>query len=275
MQFLEMSLRQYSSLLLFGVAIFVIAFFLRTTPPFLSVAIGAILVICAIGIISNWKKTGEDISIKTNLAQITVYISAGLYGIIAGFAIKNAIEITIMGTLNQIIHTLEDTASIKLSQFFIGLGQGTYEISMFFAFLATAIPFYHGAMIFLSKESHQEPEASKAIALHFGCLFIQAIIFLSISLVLQYFLLVILLLILLMIIDSIWIILGQKTKHKPPLGWLSSNLAFTAVLFLIIYLNWDPNDSALFLLFTCLIRTVVDYVGFTKVYFPKNEFQVD
>ncbi len=78
----------------------------------------------------------------------------------------------------------------------MNLGQSTYEITMFLVFLVTAIPFYHCAMVFLSKESHQEPEPAKEMILHFGCLFIQAMIFLTISLVLQTLVLVVMLFIL-------------------------------------------------------------------------------
>ena len=253
-----------------GLVILVIAFFFRTTTPFLIGASLVIFVICGVGISSYWRKPSVDIAAKSDLTQITVYISAGLYGIIAGFAIKNAIESTIEGIIDPITLSLVDTSSTKLSQIFTGLVQNPYEISMFFVFILTAIPFYHGAMIFLSKESREKPEPAKGMILHFGCLFIQAIIFLSISLVLQFFILVILLLILLMIVDSVWIILSQRTLHKPPLVWLSTNLAFTTALILVIYPGWNPDYSAPFLAFACLIRTLVDYLGSPEVYFPKK-----
>jgi len=140
---------------------------------------------------------------STNIIwKLTLTICHGLYGIIAGFAIKTAIESTVSGVIDKITMTVEDTASTQLSHIIMSLEQNTYEVLMFVVFLATAIPFYHGAMIFLSKESHQKPERARGMMLHFGCLFIQAIIFLTVSLVLQTFVLVVILLILLMIIDS-------------------------------------------------------------------------
>ncbi len=74
-----------------------------------------------------------------------------------------------------------------------------------------------------------------------------------------------------MIVDSFWIILSQKALHKAPLGWLSTNLAFTTALFLIIYLNLNLESSAIFLVIVCLARTIIDYIGFTDVYFPKKD----
>lgn len=271
MRFREITLRKYYGLLILGLTLFIIAFFLRTTIPFLIGVSVVIFVICGIGISSCWRKTGEDKALKSDMTQVTVYISAGLYGIIAGFAIKNAIESTVMGIINQITLTFEDTSSTKLSQILLGLELGTYEVSMFFVFLATAIPFYHGAMIFLSKESHQKPEHIKGMILHFGFLFIQAMIFLTISLVLHFFILVISLLILLMIIDSIWIILSQKTLHKPPLVWLSTNLAFSTALLLIVHPDWNPDSSAPLLALAAVVRTVIDYFSAPEVYFPKKD----
>lgn len=275
MQFREMPIRRYYGLLVSGLILLIIGLFFGTTnPSLLWITSVFIFIICGVGISSYWKKISEDESEESSSTQVTVYISAGLYGIIAGFAIKNVIESTITGIIDEVSLPIEDTVSTKFSQILLSLQQSPYEISMLFVFLATAIPFYHGAMIFLSEKSHKKPETPGGMINHFGCLFIQAIIFLAISIVLQNFVLVVFLLIILMIVDSAWIILSQKTLRKPPLGWLASNLAFTTALLLIAHLSWNLDSSAIILALLCITRTVIDYSGFQDVYFPTRNMSL-
>ncbi len=73
-----------------------------------------------------------------------------------------------------------------------------------------------------------------------------------------------------MIADSAWVILGQETLRKPPLGWLPLNLGFTTALFLTIHPGWNPDISAPILAIICIIRTLIDYFGFHDLYFPKQ-----
>ncbi len=269
MQFREMPLRPFYGLLGLGVVLLSIGlFFAETIPSVLWIFSVFIFAICVVGIASYWRKSSKDESEEVKSTQLPVYISAGLYAIIAGFAIKNATEHTILGIVSKMTLSIEDTGSTTFSHIFSHLLQSPYEISLFFVFLLSAIPFYHGSMIFLSEASHKKPQTPIGIIIHFGCLFIQAIIFLSISFVLPNYLLVIFLFLLLMIVDSVWIVLCQKTTRRPPLGWLPSNLFFTTALFLIIYVNWDPTSSAIILAVICLIRTLVDYFAFKDEYFP-------
>jgi len=275
MQFREMPIIRYYGLLVSGLILLITGLLFGTIyPSLLWITSIFIFIICGVGISSYWKKISEDKSERTDSTQVTVYISAGLYGIIAGFAIKNVIESTITGIIGEVTQSFEDTTSAEFSQILLSLQQNPYEILMLAVFLATAIPFYHGAMIFLSEKSHKKPETPSGMISHFGCLFIQAIIFLTISIVLQNFVLVVFLLIILMIVDSVWIVLSQYTLRKPPLGWLASNLAFTTALFLTVHLSWNLDSSAFILALICITRTIIDYVGFKEVYFPKKESQV-
>ena len=269
MQFRKMSIKQYYGLLVSGLILLIIGLLLGTiNPSLLWITSVFIFIICSVGIRSYWKKISEDEAKESVSPQVTVYISAGLYGIIAGFAIKNVIESTIKGIIGEVTKSFEDTASAEFSQILLSLQQSPYEILMLTVFLATAIPFYHGAMIFLSEKSHKKPETPIGMISHFGSLFIQAIIFLTISIVLQNFVLVVFSLIILMIVDSAWIILSQKTLRKPPLGWLASNLGFTTALLLTVHLSWNLDSSAFILALICITRTVIDYAGFQEVYFP-------
>ena len=268
-----MSIKQYYGLLVSGLILLIMGLLLGTiNPSLLWITSVFIFIICGVGIRSYWKKISEDEAKESSSPQVTVYISAGLYGIIAGFAIKNVVESTIKGIIGEVTQSFEDTTSEQFSQILLSLQQSPYEILMLTVFLATAIPFYHGAMIFLSEKSHKKPETPSGMISHFGSLFIQAIIFLTISIVLQNFVLVVFLLIILMIVDSAWIILSQKTLRKPPLGWLASNLGFTTALLLTVHLSWNLDSSAIILALICITRTIIDYAGFREVYFPtRNE----
>src|SRR3989442_89027 len=195
-------------------------------------------------------------------SALLVSVSGALYAVIAGFAIKNATEFV----LNHFIDSklMLDSSKDYFMRIFDALWI-TPEAKMGIIFLIMAIPFYHGAMIFLSDKSRKEDEGAKGLTWHFGILFIQAIIFLSVSFALKSFEFVVVLLIFLMLIDSIWIIGGQKTKNKPPIGWLSLNLCFTGALFLSLY-NISVIDSLNLLFLSTLFRTAVDYVGFKNIY---------
>jgi hypothetical protein len=78
------------------------------------------------------------------------------------------------------------------------------------------------------------------------------------------------LLILLQIFDAFWIIVGQKTENKPPLGWLALNLGFSSALILSLHVNSIPESLYLFVIIS-IIRMIVDYIGFSKIYLDETE----
>lgn len=207
--------------------------------------------------------TNETTSASRERPIVLMTVNAALYGVIAGFAITTTMRFVfdkIQGGIGF------DISVASLQQIFDSIFTNPNSVLMGFVFLATAIPFYHGSMIFLSDKSKTiEIESARGRALHFTVLFFQAIIFLSTSFALESFKLVIALFVFLMIVDSIWIIWARLgTKSKPPLGWLGSNLSFTAALLFIPYQSWFEPISLLAV--ASGFRTVVDYVGFRKMY---------
>jgi len=148
MRIQKMSVRQHYVLLLFGLAVLLIALLFGTTmPSVLWISVPIIFSICGVGVIVYWKKPIQDETVRSDSSQVTVYIFAGLYGIIAGFAIKNAIGSTITDIIDKIALTNGDSVSTQFSQIITNLGQSNYEITMFLVFLVTAIPFYHCAIV--------------------------------------------------------------------------------------------------------------------------------
>lgn len=229
-----------------------------------------IITSCSVSIIL-WHKVDQPIPSgdSSKEPRFFVYVSTTLYAIIAGFAITTAITFAFKG-FGKDIEIFPLFITFELVNLLI---DETMNLSdqfwMLTIFLATAIPFYHGAMRFLTRRSDiisQEKLPGQII--HFVGLFTQAIIFLGISLVLTSLPAVITLIILLLIVDSAWIILGQKTNHHPPIGWLSLNIAFFASINLISYPMWA--DYALPILAGFAIaRSSFDYFVFHEIFFDK------
>lgn len=192
-------------------------------------------------------------------------VNAALYAVIAGFAITNTMRFIFDKITKNITELSQNISAASLTQIFDAINRSQNEILVSGVFLATAIPFYHGAMVFLSDKSKTvEKESAKGFALHFSILFLQSIIFLAASFSLESSKFVVMLLLSLMTVDSIWIIWAQMTKSKPPLGWLGLNLSFAAALILSIYQTWSQPIFILFV--SSLIRTTIDYVVFNEMY---------
>jgi hypothetical protein len=214
-------------------------------------------------------KMKEDES--TNNSAVMIAVTSALYAVIAGFAIKNALSNTFDGIIHQIQnHFPSSTYPIEGASFSViinSLSNSQYEIWMGVVFLTTAIPFYHGAMIFLSDKSGiKRLTTYKDVVIHFIPLFVQSIIFLALSLSLQSLMFSVMMLILLAIVDSLWIIIGQKSERRPPMGWLCINIGFVATLFLTTYHGWNPTSSSMYLGIICIVRTMIDYAGFKDMY---------
>lgn len=203
---------------------------------------------------------------------LIVTVNAAIYAVIAGFAIKTTLE-NVFHPINVEIGTTESIASLQeiLSAILIH----EFQISVGVGLLITSIPFYHGAMIFLSEKSKVvlSNSSTKPMILHFSMLFLQAIIFLASALVVEHFKFVIAGLIALMVIDSLWILLARLGAGKPPpIGWLGLNVGFTSALIITLYDAWAVMnyDSVVSLgqifLIICLGRTIADYTLFDFMY---------
>lgn len=255
------------------------------------------IILSGIGISRYWRKefkneTNEEVSNQNQSLKVQIpklfnlvkkiregsplflSISATLYAVIAGFAIIIMLRFAFEGIIDDLkVITNYNIVNATHSSISLAIERSWYEIIISGAFLATVIPFYHGAMLFLSDKSHilQEEESHK-LARHFFALFIQSIIFLGVALSLGSFIFVIILFIALMFVDTVWVLITQTADKHPPVGWIFLNLGFTASLFLIIY----PEEisavtSTALLLITCVIRTTIDYVVFDQYFFEKTK----
>ena len=230
-----------------------------------------IIGICTGSIIPLWNKVESPKVLEDSDKKqgVFIFVSTALYGIIAGFAITNAITHAFTGFGSE-IQIFPLFITFELIEKFI---DETIRLSDQFAitmvFLATSIPFYHGAMRYLIRYPDIiSSEGRRGQIIHFGGLFTQAIIFLGIALVLSSLSAVITLIIILLIVDSAWILLGHFTNHPPPKGWLSLNIAFFASINLISYPMWSEH-ALLILMGFAIIRSIIDYCGFQEIFFDK------
>ncbi len=264
--------KQFSIILLVGLVLLIIAwiFEFRNEVVFFVCSIGAILS-SGVAITKQWKK---PLDIERNLSEnqsferptLMISVSAALYAVLAGFAVVTALNYTFTRLVESLRELESDISLISIETMNEAISNNVNELIMAGVFLSTAVPFYHGAMVYLSDKSRNvDIETKGGLAFHFFILFIQAVLLLGIANSLESITFVITLLIALMVIDSFWIIFGQRTKNKPPLGWLCLNLGFTAAIIISLHLNAVP--LSLYMLFAAsILRSVFDYLGFREVY---------
>jgi len=228
--------------------------------------------LCGIAIVPLWnqvERKGDELNNekKREITPVFVTVTSALYAVIGGFAVTKAVgypfgyfgdglEVTNLEvTLDTLIPLLDELVRLKDKFLIMGV------------FLVTAIPFYHGAMMYLIRTpTIIVTESKQGQLFHFGFLFTQSMIFLGIALSLDSFPSILLLIGFLMVVDSVWIIFGQLTNIKPPVGWLCLNLGFFASIILISLPLW-PFRPIEMLLFFAIGRTVIDYFGFKAIFF--------
>jgi hypothetical protein len=139
---------------------------------------------------------------------------------------------------------------------------------LFLAFLATAIPFYHGALTYLQRTA----DSGKRTMVDFLALLTEAFIILVLSASSADPSLFVTWLFVLFTFDIGWLLfaLSDHRKDPPPAVWLWLNISMS--LFLIVGLLLGIVSGALaFLLMLALVsvgRSVVDYAVAWPVYFP-------
>ncbi len=226
------------------------------------------IILSSIAIIPHWRNDHPDpmSSEGSHSNQFSITVFTGLYAVMGALAITKTVEFTFTKIISSLNPELVSQTLLSQEIIWNAIQINYSNIILTIIFLVTAIPFYHGAMSYLSNRLEQDKQKpSHETAFHFSVLFFQAIIFLGIAFSLESITFVVTLLIGLMILDSVWIIIGQKTMSKPKQGWLCLNLAFTSGLLLILHSNEFHMIISLLLVIT-IIRSVVDYVGFPTVY---------
>lgn len=157
-------------------------------------------------------------------------------------------------------------------------------VLLFVAFIATLFPFYHGALRHLDDayiENENDHIKDGALVLDFVLLFLHALAFVVLSLLLKrpgHFAWV---LTVVLAIDIVWGIFvhfasSSKGDITPESKWAIINFVFVGCVlwYLVahdIYLQDAPGDLslALAIAFACTVRSMADYGWCRSFYFPK------
>lgn len=164
------------------------------------------------------------------------------------------------------------------------LGVSAHSVSLFVAFIATLFPFYHGALRHLYDaylENQNEHIRPAAVIPDFLLLFLHALAFVVLALLLDkpnHFLWV---LNVVLAIDVIWacfVYFGASSKRSvsPEGRWAVINFVFLIVSLLYLVLNniyLTEVDGvfrlSLLIVIACVARSVWDYLWCRSFYFPE------
>lgn len=192
-------------------------------------------------------------------------------------------------TLYSIVIGLGLLQSIRT---FVGDPVGQIDIGVlpfFLSYLFILIPFYHGALRHLDAtyiEGSAKGIKAGALMADFLLLFIEAILFLALSMLLTASVLFSWVIVSLFFLDAVWGFLvhlafsdradNLKKKWSPESEWARLNIITSAVL--AIYVIFHPlleHPSIPYfgigLAFICFVRTVIDYMMTWDFYFPPIE----
>jgi|GEM_PF-5203978 len=158
------------------------------------------------------------------------------------------------------------------------------SVLLFFAFVATLFPFFHGALRHLDDVYIENDNAHikvGAFLIDYGLLFLHALAFLVLSQLLKkpvhfaWFLIAVL------FIDVVWGTFSYFASSRNQDGpsaesrWTLINIVFIAFVALYLvsqdaYLSstFDPFKLSLLLAIACTLRSIVDYVWCRHLYFP-------
>lgn len=190
---------------------------------------------------------------------------ANLYTVIIGVALSLAV-----------VKLVDDSAGLRAAT--------VSSILLFAAFVATLLPFYHGALRHIDDayiESENVNIKDGALVVDLILLFIHGIIFVVLALLIEKPNQFAWVLIALLAIDVLWGIFAYFAASptsgvNEELKWSFINFVFVGLLtwYLVshhIYLS-DTGDAmplVILILATCVIRSFIDYIWCAKFYFPK------
>lgn len=192
-------------------------------------------------------------------------------------------------SLQELYTVAVGVALVKAMEVFVGgkaIAGGQSNVwanwGALWAFVATLVPFYHGAMRHLDKTYIEDQGAfvrRGALLSDFLLLFIEAGILLGMALHLAELERFVLWLAVLLVFDSVWgvvvlIILTTKPRGWPEFKWAIVNvptaLALGAVLLVADRIGTTQDSTVLIVMAPSLaiIRTVIDYAWSWSFYFP-------
>jgi hypothetical protein len=157
------------------------------------------------------------------------------------------------------------------------------SVLLFTAFLATLLPFFHGALrhlddVYIENENHHVSRS--ALIIDFALLFLHALVFLLLSQLLKKPVDFAFVLISILLIDVVWGLFttfGASTAAgSAESRWTLINVIFIACVVAYLISNGidlksenDPTRLASLLALACVVRSIVDYFWCRNFYFPK------
>lgn len=170
----------------------------------------------------------------------------------------------------------------------IDVDKGLHSISavsilLFLAFLATLLPFFHGALRHLDDvyiENENQHVSRSALIIDFALLFLHALVFLILSQLLKKPADFAWVLISILLIDVVWGLFttfgASTTADSAESRWTLINVIFIACVAGYLIGNGidlksenDPTRLASLLALACVVRSIVDYVWCRNFYFPR------
>jgi hypothetical protein len=160
------------------------------------------------------------------------------------------------------------------------------NLLMFLSFVATVIPFYHGANRYLDATYVTGERRPKryTLLIDFVALFIEGLLLFVLAMLSNKLVLFYTLLAGLFVFDAIWVAFTKLTTeeqedHGPKyIKWAALNIGAAAALSVFAWsniLNWEfwstPDVKNIALFIVALARTVYDYMSVWSFYYPRDE----
>lgn len=167
----------------------------------------------------------------------------------------------------------------------IGLASVTWPSSLLFAsFVATLFPFFHGALRHLDDayiENDNDHIRQGALIIDFILLFLHALVFVLLALLIRKPAQFAWVLSILLTIDVVWGLFahnGASSRNplKPEAKWAFINVVFVVIAATYLVLNdfdfrdvSSPLKLAVLVTCACFLRSIADYVWCKDFYFPR------
>ena len=233
---------------------------------------------------SSDRKAGNGVeSEHSKLKEDTLLLASGLYAIVAGLAITTAIEALLKIPSVTIVYpngTTVTTPPVIVQPF--DLFNHLKSSMVFLTFFLFAIPFYHGAIIALSKTIRStEPKFFRRTVIDFLALFLEAGVLYTLALSITSYRIFLSWLLILHGLDVVWLLLALRFGYETDLmkrtfrNWLKLDLLIISylIVFRVILPSTllradDPLIVYVSLLAVSSVRTAIDYGKNLELYFP-------
>lgn len=177
--FLKISKRFSIALWLGFISLVIGMYFEFSNEIIFQIGIALSIILCGVALSVYWNKpimiekktpptTADGLSSAFQKSELMISVSAALYAILAGLSIAKTMEFAFEAIIDNFDNFGSEIQLISSDTMYQILSSHANEILMASAFLITAIPFYHGAMVYLSDKSRNiELESTQGLAFHF------------------------------------------------------------------------------------------------------------